>query len=173
MHCCSFKFLLNKFKILIQLAVRLRSCLHHSWNRLLLSMSRKKIKQHHFFFLSSLVSLDCCTKAFEIFTVKSGILTTLDLKHILSYKECQREQDEDQTACFILFILIRLKNITNSRPNWPRICKNFSRLTFLGLSTLEKFKIKLEKIVLTLVQNNYGNKIPYLWLFPFIYDYSN
>ena len=73
-----------------------------------------------------------------------------------------------------LFFLFSLNSKTlQIRGLRPRISKNFSRLTFLGLSTLEKFKIKLEKIVLTLVQNNYGNKIPYLWLFPFIYDYSN
>ena len=42
----------------------------------------------------------------------------------------------------------------------PRICKKFSRLTFLGLITLEKFKITLEQIFLTVGQNNYGNKIP-------------
>ena len=37
----------------------------------------------------------------------------------------------------------------------------FLRLTFLGLSTLEKFKITLEQIFLTVGQNNYGNKIPF------------
>ena len=42
------------------------------------------------------------------------------------------------------------------------VCKTFSRLTFLGLSTLEKFKIILEQIFLTVAQNNYGNKIPNL-----------
>ena len=46
------------------------------------------------------------------------------------------------------------RNITNS---WP-----FPGLPFLGLSTLEKFKIILEQIFLTLGQNNYGNKIPVL-----------
>ena len=45
---------------------------------------------------------------------------------------------------------MNLKNITNSR------------FTFLGLITLEKFKITLEQIFLTVVQNNYGNKIPFL-----------
>mgnify|MGYP002050857676 CR=1 FL=1 len=49
---------------------------------------------------------------------------------------------------------IDLKNITNSRP------KTFSWLIFLGLSFLEKFKITLEQIFLTVGQNNYGNKIP-------------
>ena len=43
---------------------------------------------------------------------------------------------------------------------WPRICNFFSPLTFFGLSTLEKFKITLEQIFLTVGQNNYGNKIP-------------
>ena len=43
---------------------------------------------------------------------------------------------------------MNLKNITNSR------------LTFLDLITLEKFKTSLEQIFLTVGQNNYGNKIP-------------
>ena len=38
----------------------------------------------------------------------------------------------------------------------------FSPLTFFGLSTLEKFKITLEQIFLTVGQNNYSNKIPIL-----------
>ena len=37
----------------------------------------------------------------------------------------------------------------------------FSRLTFLGLSTLEKLKITLEHFFFTVGQNNYGNKIPF------------
>ena len=36
----------------------------------------------------------------------------------------------------------------------------FLRFTFLGLSTLEKIKITLEQIFLTVGQNNYGNKMP-------------
>ena len=44
----------------------------------------------------------------------------------------------------------------------PRICKTFSWLTFLDLITLEKFKITLEQIFLTVGQNNYCNKIPFL-----------
>ena len=76
-------------------------------------MSRKKIKQHHLFFLFSLVSLD------------SKTLQILGL--------------------FLEF------------------AKPF--LDSLGLSTLEKFKIALEKIVLTIGQNNYSNTIPlYIWL---------
>ena len=46
----------------------------------------------------------------------------------------------------------------------PRLCKTFSRLTFLGLITLEKFKITLEQIFLTVGQINYGNKIPFFIL---------
>ena len=38
----------------------------------------------------------------------------------------------------------------------------FLRFTFLGLSTLEKFKITLEQIIQTVKgQNNYGNNIPF------------
>ena len=42
----------------------------------------------------------------------------------------------------------------------------FLRITFVGLGTLEKFKITPEQIFLTVGQNNYGNKIPFLekWL---------
>ena len=42
--------------------------------------------------------------------------------------------------------------------------QNFFWFTFLGLSTLEKFKITLEQNCLTVGQNNYGNKIPYVTL---------
>ena len=38
----------------------------------------------------------------------------------------------------------------------------FSRLTFLGLIAQEKLKITLEQIFLTVEQNNYGNKIPFM-----------
>ena len=39
---------------------------------------------------------------------------------------------------------------------------NFAMAT-LGLKEMEKFKITLEQIFLTVGQNNYGNKIPYFF----------
>ena len=56
-----------------------------------------------------------------------------------------------------------LKYFTNSWPSAWNLQSVFST-QFLGLSTMEKFKITLEQFFLTVGQNNYGNKIPLVYI---------
>ena len=61
------------------------------------------------------------------------------------------------------------EKVLQIRGRRPRICNVFEKIC----NVLEKIKITLEQIFLTVGQNNYGNKIPLLFLKNFLLNQMN
>ena len=105
---------------------------------------------------SEIDSTHCGLTIFDHVHKMSRKVTTIFCHNICSHLYCFKKKT---IVIWIFSWILRgpkvnLKNITNS---WP-----FFSIHFLPLSTPEKNQITLEKIVLTVGQNNDGNKMPLL-----------